>query len=180
MSERGGGRTRGGVGAGVTFGLLVAWAAHDAEEVATVPRWARTHVPELRERFPQVPEPVWRRLESVDGREFAAAVGGMALVVAAAAVQGHRTGGRSAFYQQAVRPASRAARRRRAEPGVRHRGHGCRGARRGPPGRGPVRGPAPALTAPLPAVCTGPGTRGASGVNFRARYALRALGPDTR
>ncbi|MFD5099268.1 HXXEE domain-containing protein [Streptomyces albidochromogenes] len=102
MSERGGGRAPGGVGAGVTFGLLVAWAVHDAEEVATVPRWARTQVPELRERFPQVPEPVWRRLESIDGREFAAAVGAMALVVAAAAVQGHRTGGRSAFYQQAV------------------------------------------------------------------------------
>ncbi|MET9062928.1 HXXEE domain-containing protein [Streptomyces antibioticus] len=91
-----------GVGAGVTFGLLAAWAAHDAEEVALVPRWTRTQVPELRERFPQVPDRIWRRLESIDAREFATAVAGMAFVVTAAAADGYRTGGRSAFYQGAL------------------------------------------------------------------------------
>lgn len=92
----------GGVGAGVTFGLLAAWAVHDLEEMATVPGWARRRAPELRERFPRVPERVWERLESIDGREFATAVAGMAVVVATAAADGHRTGGRSGFYQGAL------------------------------------------------------------------------------
>ncbi|WP_431043896.1 HXXEE domain-containing protein [Streptomyces sp. P1-3] len=93
---------QGGIGASVTFGLLAAWAVHDAEEVALVPGWGRARVPELRERFPQVPERIWRRLESIDEREFATAVAGMAVLVAAAAADGHRTGGRSAFYQTAL------------------------------------------------------------------------------
>ncbi len=91
-----------GVGVGVTFGLLAAWALHDAEEVALVPGWTHARVPELRERFPRVPERIWRQLESVDRREFTAAVAGMGVVVAAAAADGHRTGGRSAFYQAAL------------------------------------------------------------------------------
>ncbi|MFD7663375.1 HXXEE domain-containing protein [Streptomyces sp. NPDC059788] len=86
----------------VTFGLLVAWALHDAEEVAFGPRWMRNHLPELRKRFPGVPERLWRALEGVDQREFTVAVGIMAAIVAAASVQGHRTGGRSAFFQGAV------------------------------------------------------------------------------
>ncbi|MER5597528.1 HXXEE domain-containing protein [Streptomyces sp. NPDC002265] len=90
-----------GIGTGVTFGLLAAWAAHDAEEVTLVPRW-RSHVPGLRGRFPRVPDRIWRHLESVDEREFATAVAGMAVVVAAAAADGYRTGGRSAFYQGAL------------------------------------------------------------------------------
>ncbi|GGY98656.1 HXXEE domain-containing protein [Streptomyces poonensis] len=92
----------GGVGAGVTLGLLAAWAVHDLEEVATVPGWTRSRVPELRGRLPQVPERLWQRLESIDGREFTTAVAGMGLVVAAAAAAGHRTGGRSRFYQGAL------------------------------------------------------------------------------
>ncbi|MBM7172779.1 HXXEE domain-containing protein [Streptomyces sp. G44] len=92
----------GRVGAGVTFGLLAAWALHDAEEVALVPGWAHARVPELRERFPRVPARVWRQLESVDRWEFTAAVAGVGVVVAAAAADGHRTGGRSAFYQAAL------------------------------------------------------------------------------
>ncbi|MEW2353088.1 HXXEE domain-containing protein [Spirillospora sp. NPDC029432] len=86
----------------VTYGLLAAWAVHDAEEVIMVPRWVRARVPELRERFPQVPAPVWRRLESIGGGEFAIAVSGMGLLVAAAAADGHRTGGRSAAYQSVL------------------------------------------------------------------------------
>jgi hypothetical protein len=87
---------------GVTFGLLAAWAVHDLEEVAAMPGWARGQVPGLRQRYPRVPEQVWRRLESIDGREFAAAVAVMGGVVAIAAADGHRTGGRSGFYQAAL------------------------------------------------------------------------------
>ncbi|MEV6057235.1 HXXEE domain-containing protein [Streptomyces sp. NPDC052107] len=90
------------VAGAVTWGLLAAWAVHDTEEVVMVPRWVRTHVPELRKRFPRVPETVWRRLESVDAREFGTAVAAMAVVLAAAAADGHRTGGRSAVYQTAL------------------------------------------------------------------------------
>ena len=86
----------------VTYGLLAAWALHDLEELATGPRWIRGNVPVLRERFPQVPERLWRAVATVDEREFTAAVGAMALIVGAASVAGHRTGGRSAFYQGAV------------------------------------------------------------------------------
>ncbi|MFD3696178.1 HXXEE domain-containing protein [Streptomyces sp. NPDC058646] len=86
----------------VTLGLLAAWAVHDLEEVATMPRWSRTRVPVLRERHPGVPDRLWRPMESVDGRAFATAVGLMGLVVAAASADGHRTGGRSAFYQSAL------------------------------------------------------------------------------
>ncbi|MFH8752669.1 HXXEE domain-containing protein [Streptomyces rimosus] len=86
----------------VTFGLLAAWALHDAEEVALGPRWIQDHLPELRKRFPGAPERLWRALEGVDQREFTVAVGAMAVIVAAASVRGHRTGGRSAFFQGAV------------------------------------------------------------------------------
>ncbi|MCX4819704.1 HXXEE domain-containing protein [Streptomyces sp. NBC_01142] len=90
------------VNSAVTYGLLAAWALHDAEELAAGPRWIRENVPVLRSRFPDVPEGVWRTMESVDEREFAVAVGVMATIVGAAAVAGRRTGGRSAFYQGAL------------------------------------------------------------------------------
>ncbi|MCK7625585.1 HXXEE domain-containing protein [Streptomyces sp. RS10V-4] len=83
----------------VTLGLFAAWALHDTEEVLFGPRWAREHVPELRERFPQVPERVWRALAGATEREFTAAVAVMAVIVAGAAARGYRTGGRSAFFQ---------------------------------------------------------------------------------
>ncbi|MFD7510212.1 HXXEE domain-containing protein [Streptomyces sp. NPDC059853] len=87
----------------VTLGLLGAWIVHDIEELVMVPRWTREKVPGLRERFPEVPEAVWRRLAAAgDGRTFALAVGGVGLVVAAAAADGRRTGGRSGFYQSAL------------------------------------------------------------------------------
>ncbi|MFC9398756.1 HXXEE domain-containing protein [Streptomyces sp. NPDC057027] len=86
----------------VTYGLFLAWAVHDAEELARGPRWLRENLPGLRERFPGVPERVWKAMESVDEREFTAAVGVMAVIVASAAVAGARTGGRSGFYQGAV------------------------------------------------------------------------------
>ncbi|QTE03083.1 HXXEE domain-containing protein [Streptomyces cyanogenus] len=90
------------VDASVTFGLLAAWAVHDTEELVTVPRWVRTRLPELRERFPRLPETLWRQVGSVDAREFTTAVAAMAVVVAAAAADGHRTGGRSTVYQTAL------------------------------------------------------------------------------
>ncbi|MFE3771848.1 MULTISPECIES: HXXEE domain-containing protein [unclassified Streptomyces] len=88
-----------GISPAVTLGLFAAWALHDAEEVAFGPRWVRENVPVLRKRFPQVPERVWRALEGVTEREFAAAVAVMAAIVATAAARGYRTGGRSAFFQ---------------------------------------------------------------------------------
>ncbi|GGU45463.1 membrane protein [Streptomyces albospinus] len=91
-----------GIAPAVTLGLFAAWALHDAEEVAFGPRWVRENVPALRKRFPRVPERVWQAMEGVTEREFAAAVGVMAVIVAAAAVRGHRTGGRSAFFQSTL------------------------------------------------------------------------------
>ncbi|WP_433227276.1 HXXEE domain-containing protein [Actinomadura formosensis] len=84
------------------IGLLIAWMVHDAEEVAVGPRWIRARLPELRERFPQAPAGVWRWMESVDEREFAMAVAVMGTLVAGAAADGQRTGGRSAMYQAAL------------------------------------------------------------------------------
>lgn len=90
------------MGGAVTWGLLGAWVVHDLEELATVPGWLRRNVPELRKRFPQVPEGVWRRAESVGAAEFAAAVGVMGVVVGAASAAGRLTGGRSGFHQSAL------------------------------------------------------------------------------
>lgn len=90
------------VGGAVTWGLLGAWAVHDLEELATVPWWLRRNVPELRKRFPRVPEGVWRRAESMGAAEFAAAVGVMGAVVGTASAAGRLTGGRSGFYQGAL------------------------------------------------------------------------------
>ncbi|MFD9029844.1 HXXEE domain-containing protein [Streptomyces sp. NPDC059567] len=90
------------VNSAVTYGLLAAWALHDTEELLLGPRWLREHLPELRERFPQAPEAVWKVVESVDEREFTVAVTAVGAVVAAAAVAGQRSGGRSAFYQSAL------------------------------------------------------------------------------
>ncbi|MGW0392689.1 HXXEE domain-containing protein [Streptomyces sp. NPDC003042] len=85
-----------------TFGLLAAWTVHDLEEVATMARWSRSRVPVLRSRHPRVPDRIWRGVTDVDSREFATAVGLMGLVVATAAADGYRTGGRSAFYRAAL------------------------------------------------------------------------------
>ncbi|MEU0679039.1 HXXEE domain-containing protein [Streptomyces albogriseolus] len=84
------------------MGLLGAWVVHDLEELATVPGWLRRNVPELRKRFPQAPEGVWRRAETMGAAEFATAVGVMGAVVGTAAATGRLTGGRSGFYQSAL------------------------------------------------------------------------------
>ncbi|MFI8826435.1 HXXEE domain-containing protein [Streptomyces sp. NPDC053431] len=85
-----------------TYGLFAAWAIHDCEELAFGPRWTRENLPRLRERFPGVPEAVWKAVEAVDEREFALAVGAMAAIVGSAAVAGGRSEGRSAFFQGAL------------------------------------------------------------------------------
>ncbi|MGW8541313.1 HXXEE domain-containing protein [Streptomyces albidoflavus] len=102
------GETTGRCGAGeeevpawVTLGLLGAWALHDVEEVLAMRYWP-ARVPELRERFPQVPERLWREMAELDVRRFGLAVAGVGLVVGAAAVEGRRTGGRSAVYQSVL------------------------------------------------------------------------------
>lgn len=85
-----------------TYGLFAAWALHDAEELATGPRWIREHLPVLRKRFPDAPESLWSLMESVDEREFAVAVGAMATIVGAAAAAAAVAGHRSGFYQGAL------------------------------------------------------------------------------
>uniref|UniRef100_A0AAU1LNX5 HXXEE domain-containing protein n=1 Tax=Streptomyces sp. NBC_00148 TaxID=2903626 RepID=A0AAU1LNX5_9ACTN len=85
------------VSGAVTWGLFAAWAVHDAEELATMARWTATARPRLQERFPQVPDAVWRRMD-LSQREVNTAIGLMAGVVAAASAAGARTGGRSPFF----------------------------------------------------------------------------------
>ena len=46
----------------VTWGLLVAWAVHDLEELATMAPASRRVVARLRARYPKVPDGVWERL----------------------------------------------------------------------------------------------------------------------
>ncbi|WP_335939460.1 HXXEE domain-containing protein [Streptomyces sp. PTD5-9] len=65
------------------------------------PGWARTAGPRLRERFPKAPERVWARLD-LSQREVGAAIGLVGAVVAAAAADGARTGGRSPFFRTAL------------------------------------------------------------------------------
>ncbi|MFD8121564.1 HXXEE domain-containing protein [Streptomyces albidoflavus] len=89
------------VPAWVTLGLLGAWALHDVEELLAMRHWP-ARVPELRERFPQVPDRLWREMAEVDVRRFGLAMAGVGLVVGAAAVEGRRTGGRSAAYQSVL------------------------------------------------------------------------------
>ncbi|WP_433510148.1 HXXEE domain-containing protein [Nonomuraea sp. CA-143628] len=84
-----------GVPATVTWGLLAAWVAHDAEELATMSRWTREHRPELERRYPRVP---WERLE-MSQRQVNVAIGLMGGVMAGASAMGARTGGRSPVFQ---------------------------------------------------------------------------------
>nr|BFE32670.1 hypothetical protein GCM10010200_049210 [Actinomadura rugatobispora] len=78
------------VGAGTLLGPPAAWALHDAEEAAMLPRWAHALVPER----------LWRQLESIGGVRFAVAAAGMGVLVPVGGRRrGHRTGGRSPAYQ---------------------------------------------------------------------------------
>ncbi|MFB8088683.1 HXXEE domain-containing protein [Streptomyces sp. NPDC055992] len=90
-----------GVSGAVTWGLLAAWAANDLEEIATMAGWLRTARPRLRKRLPWVPDRVWDRAD-LSQREVNTAIGLMGVVVAAAAADGARTGGRSVFFRTAL------------------------------------------------------------------------------
>ncbi|MCK2220594.1 HXXEE domain-containing protein [Actinomadura sp. ATCC 31491] len=83
------------VPAAVTWGLLGAWAVHDAEELVTMARWLRAARPRLEQRFPAVP---WARLE-LSQAHVTVAIGLMGGVMAGAAALGARTGGRSPVFQ---------------------------------------------------------------------------------
>ncbi|WP_203601518.1 HXXEE domain-containing protein [Streptomyces sp. SID9727] len=87
-----------GVSGAVTWGLLAAWAANDLEEIATMAGWLRTARPRLGKRLPRVPDRVWDRA-ALSQREVNTAIGLMGVLVAAAAADGARTGGRSPFFR---------------------------------------------------------------------------------
>jgi Protein of unknown function with HXXEE motif len=82
-----------------TAGLFVAWMAHDLEELATMSDTSHTLAPRLPGWMP-VPGSV--RHHGLTARHVATAIPAVGLVVAAAAVYGYRTQGRSAFYQNAL------------------------------------------------------------------------------
>jgi hypothetical protein len=84
-----------------TWGLLVAWAVHDAEELAASRGWAERARPRLERRLPGVSPAVWDRLAAADD-QLAVAVALMGTFVAAGALDGARTGGRGRFYQAAL------------------------------------------------------------------------------
>ncbi|GAA2279390.1 HXXEE domain-containing protein [Nonomuraea roseoviolacea subsp. roseoviolacea] len=88
----------GGVPAAVTWGLLAAWALHDAEELVTMPGWAGRARPRLERRLPGVP---WERLD-VSRAHATVAIGLMGGAVAALSAAGARTGGRSPVFQAAL------------------------------------------------------------------------------
>ncbi|MFJ7197158.1 MULTISPECIES: HXXEE domain-containing protein [unclassified Streptomyces] len=85
----------------VTWGLFAAWVAHDLEELATMAGWARAARPGLQERFPRVPEALWKRME-LSQRDVGVAIGLMGGVMAAASADGARTGGRSPFFRSVL------------------------------------------------------------------------------
>ncbi|RJL25180.1 HXXEE domain-containing protein [Bailinhaonella thermotolerans] len=89
------------VPAAVTWGLFAAWAVHDLEELVTMAGWSRRARPRLEERLPWVPAHVWDRLD-VPQAHVNVAIGGMAVIVAAASAAGARSGGRSGFYRAAL------------------------------------------------------------------------------
>jgi len=82
----------------VTWGLLAAWAVHDAEELVTMAAAARRIADRLRARYPQVADAVWAKLE-LSPAHVGVAIGLMGGVMAGAAAAGARSGGRSGFYQ---------------------------------------------------------------------------------
>jgi hypothetical protein len=87
--------------AAATWGLFVAWLLHDAEELVTMPHWARRNEDRLRRRFPRIPPRVWQRID-VSRAQTNLAIAIVGAIVLAAAWDGARTGGRSALYQIAL------------------------------------------------------------------------------
>jgi hypothetical protein len=82
-----------------TAGLFVAWMVHDLEELLTMSETSRTLVQQLPDWMP-VPDSI--REQGLTTRYLATAIATIGLIVAAAAVRGYRTQGRSAFYQNTL------------------------------------------------------------------------------
>jgi hypothetical protein len=82
-----------------TAGLFVAWMAHDLEELATMSDNSSTLVTLIPD---WVPVPASVRQRGLAGRYVATGISAVGLVIAAAAVRGYRTGGRSRLYQDAL------------------------------------------------------------------------------
>jgi hypothetical protein len=79
-----------------TAGLFVAWIVHDLEELLTMSDTSRSLVPDW------MPVPDSIREQGLTTRYLAAGIATIGLIVAAAAVRGYRTQGRSAFYQNTL------------------------------------------------------------------------------
>ena len=82
-----------------TAGLLVAWMVHDLEELLTMSDTSRTLVQKLPDWMP-VPGSI--REQGLTTRYLATGIATIGLIVAAAAVRGYRTQGRSTFYQNTL------------------------------------------------------------------------------
>jgi hypothetical protein len=82
-----------------TAGLLVAWMVHDLEELLTMSDTSRTLVQQLPDWMP-VPGSI--REQGLTTRYLATGIATIGLIVAAAAIRGYRTQGRSAFYQNTL------------------------------------------------------------------------------
>lgn len=82
-----------------TAGLFAAWMAHDLEELATMSGNSRMLITRLPDWAPM---PASARERGLTSRYVACGVATVGLVVAAAAMHGYRTQGRSAFYQNAL------------------------------------------------------------------------------
>ena len=84
----------------VSAGLFAAWVIHDAEELVTAAGNSR----ELAGRAPAwVPIPPDIRREGLSQRHVNTAIGMMAVLIGAAALDGARSGGRSCFFQTVLR-----------------------------------------------------------------------------
>ncbi len=84
-----------------TWGLFIAWAIHDAEELVTMPGFIQRARPRLERALPWVSSRVWDKA-SVDREHATLAIALMGGLMAGAAVSGALTGGRSALYQTAL------------------------------------------------------------------------------
>jgi Protein of unknown function with HXXEE motif len=82
-----------------TAGLFVAWMVHDLEELATMTDTSRTMLQQLPDWMP-VPDSI--RQQGLTTRYLVTGIAIIGLIVAAAAVRGYRTQGRSAFYQNTL------------------------------------------------------------------------------
>jgi Protein of unknown function with HXXEE motif len=82
----------------VSWGLLAAWAVHDAEELWTMAGWADRARPRLERTLPGVPARIWDG-RSVSRPHAAVAIGLVGAFVGVAAARGARTGGASPLFQ---------------------------------------------------------------------------------